>query len=700
MRESRKGRELEGKKGVKMFTIPVDSTLINMDFELSPLLVMLSILMGGIGAFTAFTCDARAGRNALISNVFWVGLASIAMALGIWVMHFIGMAAMRMPVAMSHDMWLTAISILPALIASFIAFYVINLPRKGPILYFVASIIMGFGMTGMHLIGVYAMKLDGVQYFYSPVLFSVSLLASIMGSFAALYLFSSLQHLMMSFFVRLAASVILGTAIAVMHYGNIYAMKFYISVERVAQHGVMNAMEMTFLASGVAISIIVILLLFLMTTLLDYYIEQRISFFDPLTRVPNRRMFQKRLESSAKGHAVALLYFHDLESYNHEFGYLFTDRLIRYISSILAEYRPAMTDIYRTEGNIFTYVANDRTAMYELQQEIDALSAYLKEGIVFEEKEILLQGVCSFSASRERSSLKDLYLNGRLVLKHPSTDYRMDVIEYNAEIHTQSFTEELLRDLEQAMRNNDLFLLYQPKMDVEKNAVTGVEALIRWQHPKHGFLSPAVFLPVLEEYNRMDDVTDWIIEQVCSQLDEWRQEIGMPSQVAINIPGPYLTSPRLRDRLSAMRNKYSIAPEAIELEITETSFVKTIASAEKAVQEFRREGFSVALDDFGTGVSSLSYLRKIPINTLKIDKSFIDAVPASGKDASIIKAIIQLGESLNMTIVVEGVETSEQVNFLTEHCGAPQIQGFFFAKPMKAAELSAWCKKHFMLTEV
>ena len=244
------------------------------------------------------------------------------------------------------------------------------------------------------------------------------------------------------------------------------------------------------------------------------------------------------------------------------------------------------------------------------------------------------------------------------------------------------------------MKNHDLFLVYQPKIAPTKNIVIGVEALIRWQHPRHGFLSPAIFLPIFEANNRMNDLTDWIINEVCIQLKDWQQDELLPKRVAINIPGPYLTSNRLMDVLKSTTKKHGIPPEAIELEITETSFVKTITGAEKAVNEFCKAGFSVALDDFGTGVSSLSYLKRIPVTTLKIDKSFIDDVPASTKDASIIKSVVQLGKSLNMEVIVEGVETEEQVQFLIENCHAPHIQGYYFAKPMKPDELLNWCKAY------
>jgi EAL domain-containing protein (putative c-di-GMP-specific phosphodiesterase class I) len=243
------------------------------------------------------------------------------------------------------------------------------------------------------------------------------------------------------------------------------------------------------------------------------------------------------------------------------------------------------------------------------------------------------------------------------------------------------------------MEKEELFLVYQPKVNVITNKVIGVETLLRWDHPAYGFLSPGVFIPILEENNRMIEVTNWVIEKVCRQMSIWRKEGISFQQVAINIPGQYVTSNLLLDVLKSKLNKYKLEPNLLELEITETSFVKNIEEAMRAVSTFRQEGFSVALDDFGTGVSSLSYLKKMPISTLKIDKSFIDDVPQSEKDSSIIQAIIALGESLDLAIVFEGVETKRQVDFLATTCENPIIQGYYFAKPMKADELFEWNKE-------
>ncbi|MEM5594724.1 EAL domain-containing protein [Niallia circulans] len=231
--------------------------------------------------------------------------------------------------------------------------------------------------------------------------------------------------------------------------------------------------------------------------------------------------------------------------------------------------------------------------------------------------------------------------------------------------------------------------MYQPKVNLNSKEVAGVEALLRWKHPRYGEISPGVFIPILEASDKMWEVTDWIMEEICKQMARWQNQDRSLS-VAFNIPGPYVTSRRLMRNLKAYVEKYKLSPSLIELEITETSAVGNMEGAIQSVQAYRNAGFSVALDDFGTGVSSLSYLKRIPVNTLKIDKSFIDEVPESQKDGEIIKAIIALASSLHLCIVIEGVEREEQIEYLSTINKWPIIQGYYYAKPMNNLALEEW----------
>ena len=673
-----------------MFSLPEGSVVVDFPFEHSTSLVTLSVIVAILGAFTAFSCYTRSQKDTLISAKIWIVLASISMAVGIWSMHFSGMMAIHLPVSMSNDLLLTVLSIIPAIIAPAIAFTLISIPRIGSKTYIASGVVMGLGIIGMHLLGIYAMQFESVAFYYDPFWFMVSIVISIAGSVLAVNIFRSLKQRSLTLTSQLFASIIFGFAVASMHYSNIFAMKYYLKESERIAHGTMHDMDMAFLSAGFTLSIMFILMILLTIIFMDRYIEKRISYYDPLTRLPNRRSFQLLLESKPKISSLAIWHFHDLESYNLDHGYLFVDRLIRSIGNMFKENLPPLTEVYRTEANRFTFIAKDDAAAQDLEKLINQIRDELKDGLVFEGKEITFSGVCGFTKSNERMSLEKQYLNVMAVLNHPSIKFNFSLIEYDPKIHTRSFTEDLLEHMEDAMVNGDIYLVYQPKISSDSNCGIGVEALIRWDHPQHGFLSPGVFLPIFEANDRMMDLTDWIIGQVCRQLKLWEQRDIPITQVAINVPGPYLTSTRLMDTLLMNTLKYKVKPSAIELEITETSFVKTIESAKKAVSKFREKGFSIALDDFGTGVSSLFYLKQIPISTLKIDRSFIDGVPHSDKDASIVESMVQLGKSLNMKVVVEGVETAEQVEYLVKHCGAPTMQGFYFAKPMKPQELVDW----------
>lgn len=683
-----------------MFSLPLgDSVVIELNYTYSISMVALSLLMGILGSFTALCCNARMNENSFISKRIWLLFASLAMGLGIWGLHFIGIGAILFPVPMTQNFALTIVSIIPAFIASLLAFYFVNQPRKSPKLYVLAAVLMGIGISTMHYVGMFALIFQNISHYYDPFWFIISIVVATLVSYVALYILSNTKVYMSK---AVSTALLLGLAIAAMHYSGMGAMKFYATSEDFMLHGTnpVYMMDTGVLSATISVSTIIVTSILLLALVGDRYIEKRVNYFDPLTKQQNRRMFLQELEKDSKGMAVAIWHFHDLDSYTHEYGYLFLEQLIRSISKYLHEYTPPLTDVYRLSGNRFVFVARDKAASEELEGNLAQLSEIFKQGIIFEDKEILLQGVCAFVPRTRPTSLKEMHLNALSILNHASIDYRLNITYYNPDFHTRNFAEEILEDFEHAKRSNELFVVYQPKVDTRTNTVSSVEALIRWQHTKYGVLSPGVFIPILEENNKMGDLTDWVIEQACITLNHWRKNDIMIHQIAINIPGPYLTSLRLMKVLKEMTARYRIEPASLELEITETSFVKTVESAEKAVRQFRAEGFSVALDDFGTGASSLSYLKKISITTLKIDKSFVDDVPGSLKDASIIQSIIQLGQSLNIAVVVEGVETQEQVEFLLASCNYPQIQGYYFAKPMQLEDLESWCQAFHMQMKV
>ena len=677
-------------KGLTVILFKLPSTdLIELQGTYSFPIIGLSILIACVASYTALAMNERAQQHSFFHRNFWLILASVAMGFGIWSMHFVGMSAYSLPVSMHYDRLLTIISIVPAMLASFLAFYIANQPRKFIWLYILAGIVMGLGISAMHYVGMAAMKMDAL-YVYDFWLFTASVVIAIVVSFVALFIFSTLQRYMENRFIHLMTAIIMGLAVSSMHYTGMMAISVYVSPDHSFGSTTAHEVKLSFIVISVTIGMALLLGLLLLSSLLDRYVKYRTNYYDMLTRLPNRRQFERKLSQSNAKQTLAIWHLHDLERVNRENGYLFGDEVLQHLAESMIALTPPQTDLYRIEGNRFAFLARGTESETVFHAAMEKIAETLRQPFAFQNKEMRIQAVCAWLPASQQNESSKIYSNVLAVLNSPSLQYKLDIILYDPAVHTYTFDREITSDVERAMAEDELYLVYQPKINGKTYEVIGVETLLRWQHPVYGMLSPGVFIPILEEKNRMLDVTDWVIERTCRQLAEWKKEGQSVGQVAINIPGQYITSPRLLQVLKRAVTGYNLEPQQLELEITETSFVKTIEEAIRAVAVFRQEGFSVALDDFGTGVSSLSYLKQIPISTLKIDKSFVDEVPASTKDSSIIQAIIALGSSLDLSIVFEGVETAEQAQFLASTCEQPIIQGYYFAKPMIASELMEW----------
>lgn len=679
-----------------MFSMPDTGNVTFLYGEYSISIVILSIVIACLASFTAITMNERIKQNSFFHRNLWLSFASIAMGLGVWSMHFIGMSAMTFPVRMEYDLVLTIASVFPPILASYLAFYISNRTQPTHWSYAIAGIIMGLGIAGMHYMGMFSMKMQA-QYFYKPLVLLLSIAVAIIVSYVALYVFSMKQRFSQNYLVKLITSLLMGLAIASMHYIGMEAIVFYVEgpLPKVGPHGHQMA---TFQIAGVTVSIFVILGISTLSGLLDRYVDYRLTYYDMLTSLPNRRQFEKMLHHSPGIKNLAVIHLHGLEKWNRRYGYVFGDEIIKAAGELINKLKPSQGNLYRIEGNRFAVLTDDGVEFAKLKCSMEKIATVLSKKQSIGVNEVVIDMVCAVTTAKGEAEQKSLYANALAVLEYPSLRYKHEVVEYDSVVHTDSFEKHLKHDIDKAIAEDELFLVYQPKVSPETNQLHGVEALLRWNHSSYGFISPAVFIPILEETGQIFDVTDWLIDHVCKQISLWKERDGVVIQVAINIPGSYFTSGRLMKTLKDSVSQYSINSGDIELEITETSVINNIEAAIRAIREFREFGFMIALDDFGTGVSSLSYLKRLPITTLKIDKSFVDDVPISEKDSAIISAIINLGHSLDLKVVLEGVESKEQVDFLLSIADNTIIQGYYFAKPMGEAELVDWAKRQESVT--
>jgi EAL domain-containing protein (putative c-di-GMP-specific phosphodiesterase class I) len=253
-------------------------------------------------------------------------------------------------------------------------------------------------------------------------------------------------------------------------------------------------------------------------------------------------------------------------------------------------------------------------------------------------------------------------------------------------------TVKLLRletDLRRALDRGEFVLHYQPRVCLQDDRLLGVEALIRWQHPRRGLLSPGDFIPLAELTGVIDPLSRWVVEHACEQGRRWLAE-GLPRfQIAVNLSARQFRERQLPALIEAARGNGDQPHLALEVELTESMVMQNPAQALEVMRELKRLGVQMAIDDFGTGYSSLAQLRHFPIDCLKIDKSFVERLPGDTEDRAIIQAIVALGQSLHLRLVAEGVETPEQHQYLAR-MGCHEGQGYLFGRPMSAAALVEW----------
>ncbi|MCY1173610.1 putative signaling protein [compost metagenome] len=251
---------------------------------------------------------------------------------------------------------------------------------------------------------------------------------------------------------------------------------------------------------------------------------------------------------------------------------------------------------------------------------------------------------------------------------------------------------ELEKDLREALPRNQLYLVYQPQISYRDHRVVGVEALLRWQHPELGMVPPDQFIPLAEQNGSIISIGEWVLDQACRQLREWH-DLGFDGlRMAVNLSAVQLRHSALPRVVSNLLQKHRLPPRSLELEVTETTLMEDIGAAAQHLNSLRRAGAQIAIDDFGTGYSSLSYLNRLPLDKIKIDRSFVQDLQQNDDDATIVRAIIQLGKSLGMQVIAEGVETAEQEAYIIAQ-GCHEGQGYHYSKPLPARELTAFLKQ-------
>lgn len=425
---------------------------------------------------------------------------------------------------------------------------------------------------------------------------------------------------------------------------------------------------------------------------------------DYLTGLPNRRMFEHKIESliqSSKGKAdfFSVMYL-DLDRFkyiNDTLGNGIANKLIQQFSSRIKRLIPETYLFARIEGDNFGIVVSD----YQQSERPVALAKEILESMknpfFVDGYELYITTSVGISSFTNGDNLDDLLKHVNAALKRAKEIGRNNYQVYSPSLKVASYKlYNLENDLHKAIEKNQFLLHFQPRVNVSTGEMISAEALLRWQHPEWGLVSPGDFIPLAEENGFIIEICDWVLNQVCQFLKEWKQSHLKVIPISINISAQRFLKSNWLPFLNETLKKTDTDPTHLEIEITETTLIRHEKEVSSAIHFLKDLGIKIALDDFGTGYSSLAYLTRYPIDTIKIDQSFISNLAKINSDEVIVKAIILMAKGLAKNVVAEGVETMEQLSFLKQH-GCNEVQGYLFSKPVPENQFQSLLEKNRIL---
>ena len=689
-----------------------------------PGLVAASLLIATFASYVTLDLAKRVRSTDLsVARSWWIG-GSVAMGTGIWSMHFVGMFAYSLPIDLGYRGLQTLLSWVAAVAVSAVALGLASGGKLSAARLGGGAVAMGAGICAMHYIGMAALDM-APAIVWNPLLVAASAAIAVGASAVALLIFFMLRRVSRrNMLYQAAAALIMGLAISGMHYTGMAAASF--PEGAVCLSATELAGEQ--LGGMVILASLALLGLTLFTSTLDARLQsktvrlaaslqtantqlqsandelQRRAFLDPLTKLPNRLLFEDRLRhalaridrpesriSERRQERIAVLFI-DLDGFkpvNDSLGHAVGDRVLTEVAERLLVAARDSDTVARIGGDEFVLLMEDVPDIADCAVLARRLLQTLAEPLHLSPQALHI------SASIGIAVYPDHGEGGKLVTHADAAMYAAKRAGGNTyvlfEQHMDAKAAEQLSlqtDLRQAMASGQLALHYQPKFDAQRGQIRGVEALLRWNHPVRGAVPPMVFIPIAERFGLINELGNWVIDEACRQMQDW-QEQGLRMRVAINLSVHQLRQPDLVDCIDQALRRHCVESSQLLCEITESVAMEDIKTTQRAFEGLSRIGVFLSIDDFGTGYSSLSYLRQLPARQLKIDRSFINDLEASGDARAVVDGVIKLAHALGLKVVAEGVETEAQRDILlTLDCD--ELQGYLFARPMSAAALLGW----------
>jgi diguanylate cyclase len=430
----------------------------------------------------------------------------------------------------------------------------------------------------------------------------------------------------------------------------------------------------------------------------------QLMYCDLLTKLPTWSVLQMSFEQQVKqlnqfrqagnaaGQPLIPMFCLGIDRYHrisNHWGYQVSDSLLQDIGQRITEAVGTEAIVARTDLNEFALLLRPVAGKLDAETMASELLKRIAEPFWVNEQEIFLTASIGIALyPRDADQAETLLRRSRRVMHHAQQQGGNGYKFFNRLLRSDSIDRLALEtDLHYALERQELLLHYQPKVNLRTGRITGAEALVRWQHPRQGMVSPAIFIPIAEESGLIESIGEWVLRMACQQLQDWQRSGMTPIKLAVNLSVCQFGQPHFHQRIRQILTETQIHPEYLEIELTESTLIQDVDLAVHRLRLLKTLGLQIAIDDFGTGYSSLSNLYRFPFDILKLDRSFVQDIHINPKNSAIATAIITMAHQLNLKVVAEGVETISELAFLFEK-QCDEIQGYLFSKPLTAPQFA------------
>ncbi|NLE00234.1 MAG: EAL domain-containing protein [Fibrobacter sp.] len=418
------------------------------------------------------------------------------------------------------------------------------------------------------------------------------------------------------------------------------------------------------------------------------------AYYDTLTDLPNRMLLHDRVtfmlnhaKRNKNSMAILLLDLNRFKLINDTLGFTAGDLLLQTVATRLKSCVRDIDGVFRLGDDEFAIILEEIAQPQDAARVAKRILAVCSLPFQLSDRELYITISIGISIYPTDGDEMEVLLKNAEAAMHRAKELSINNYQhYKPAMNAKAFEQLTLEhNLRKALKKNEFLVYYQPQIRLKDKSIIGAEALVRWQHPELGMISPAEFIPIAEQTGLILSLGEWVLRSACKQTKLWHSTYGKEFVISVNLSTRQFQQQDLVSTVHKVLYETKLPPEFLELEITESLGMKNPELTLKTLHELKAMGIHIAIDDFGTGYSSLSYLKKFPIDTLKIDRSFVSDIQADSNDAAIVLAIIALAHSLKLKVIAEGVELQEQVDYLLKN-GCESIQGYFYSPPVKAEE--------------